>query len=758
MDNVLDDLIFVASNTQRKWGTLRNIAALPDLYLPGAQLDLAEQLSRLADYITYLGRTPREVAGNRSIQREIAVLSDGAAQLVYHHISEIRGVLTNLIQNAALDAWRSDERVPLLYAPSGVVYLARKGESAHPALETIADDVVKRVKMVAGRVLSINLTGFGRDGKGLKHAAYYRLFFDPLEMLAIGFHAAFKIIHENKNPSAGKRFAKLTNWMDLEIGTDEINDVRVDQLAEWCYLAEKIARPLPGGAEAPKVLIEAMGLTDRYDDFMAVPRDTRAGGVGYHWYFVAGYYLERNRGLDPQQWQDRVRDLARELSDYLKQKQLETSDATSVLDDDGFDDLRKYVQQVLSFGSNVDALNGAATANSSESQHGVLDLFAMELERYDNAKRRGRGSTAMCSLCSSPFSVMKQQESAILFAPQVYSNKLSLHGSNALRDICSICGLEMMLRQLLMNRTNATGGRFEGRNLRYLYFYPTYFFTPETLALFRTVHDRLKNISFTVLRKQLLVETDHAVSLHLNPHTWQRLEPLIITPDELFDPDKDRYLRMQFPKDEPITFHFLGVPPPGRDSKDAEAWVQPAFLALLLPLCVDVKVVASESSIPVLNEANELAETVFLDGAHAAIGYIVHRDRVNLDQVLPTLNRLAVSYLIQMDGNAKAGANGYDYRWQDLPALARHLSESPLYAFWYLKKWQRNVGADTIPGSKATLYLDYYHILTSGGEDAMSHARTLTELYRQFYRGSLDARTRTAFSDRLPSPRGLDGG
>ncbi|MEZ4684295.1 MAG: hypothetical protein R2932_59795 [Caldilineaceae bacterium] len=58
------------------------------------------------------------------------------------------------------------------------------------------------------------------------------------------------------------------------------------------------------------------------------------------------------------------------------------------------------------------------------------ETFGAELARYQNAKKRGRGTTSMCSLCSSPFTVSKQQEAAILFALQVYSNKLSLHGSN----------------------------------------------------------------------------------------------------------------------------------------------------------------------------------------------------------------------------------------------------------------------------------------------------------------------------------------
>ena len=724
LDYRLHDLIFIACNTQVKWGTLRNLAALPQLTLPGPQLDLTEQLSRLADYLAYIARNPRIVASDKYIHNVLSGLSNQNARLVYHHVADVRGVITNLIHNAALENRRSEDCVPLLYAPTGVVYLARKEAQFTPDLDSVAEAVVQKVRQVGGFRLSNSLTGFGRDGKGLKYANYYGLFFEPLDMLDVAVAAAAKIIHEGKKPSAGKRYAKLATdgWMDGDVDLVLPDDFRVDQMAEWCYQAEKIARDAPGGGSAARFLIDAMGLGDIYEDFLAVPRDARAGGVGYHWYFAAGHYLKRTTGLDPAAWHERIRDFSRQLKAYLLDQQKKTEITAAA--DDGFGDLRQYVRQVLHFGliTQLAATNGDGTS-----------LFATELDRYTNAKKRGRGTTAMCALCSSPYTVNKQEEAAALFAPQVYSNKMALHGSSAIRDICSICGLEMMLRQILMNRSNASGGRFEGRRLRYLYFYPTYFFTPETLEIFRILHTRLRRISFTELRRQLVTETDGTSEVRLDPAIWQRLEPLLMTPEAEFSEEEDRYLRMHFPENEPVTFYFMGVPPPGRDAKDAESWVHPAFLSLLLPLCVDVKVVASESQMPVLAEADELAETVFLDGAHAAIGYIVGRERINLDRVLPALQRLATSYLIHMDGNSEPGGKDF-YRWQQFPALARHLSESPLYAFWYLKKWQRKVKADGLPFDKAQLYLEHYCILTQEGEDEMSHARTLTELYRQFYR------------------------
>jgi CRISPR-associated protein Csc3 len=290
LDQRLHDLIFVACNTQIKWGTLRNLAVLPRLTLPGPQLDLAEQLSRLADYIAYIARNPRIVTADQAIHREISILSNQRARLVYHHVADVRGVITNLIHNAALEGRQSDDCVPLLYAPSGVVYLARKDATTPPALDQVAEAVVQRVRRVGGLRLSNSLTGFGRDGKGLKYANYYGLFFETMDMLDVAVAAVSKIIHEGKKPSAGKRYTKLSEsgWMDADVDLDLPDDFRVDQMAEWCYTAEKIARDLPGGGSAARVLIEAMELTDLYEAFLSVPRDARAGGVGYHWYFAVG--------------------------------------------------------------------------------------------------------------------------------------------------------------------------------------------------------------------------------------------------------------------------------------------------------------------------------------------------------------------------------------------------------------------------------------------------------------------------------------
>lgn len=284
-----------------------------------------------------------------------------------------------------------------------------------------------------------------------------------------------------------------------------------------------------------------------------------------------------------------------------------------------------------------------------------------------------------------------------------------------------------------MNRSNAIGGKFEGQKIRYLYFYPMYFFSPETMKVFEDLYDRLMSISLTELKRQLVDETAAPPTLKLDEGTLQRLEEMMLTvnPPSV---GEDRLVRMRFSDDMPITFYFLGLPS-GREPTDTESWVRPALLALLLPLCLDVKVVASESPIPLLNEGDEISETTILDSPHAFVQHLLGDDRINMDEVLPKLRKLLTAYFIHLDGNSKQGAAGFDYNWARLPTLARDLSQSAAYACHYAQKWVRKQkNMDSLPENKARLYIQYTRELEKDGGKIMAIATELVTRYRGFYR------------------------
>lgn len=710
LDVHLHTLIYIASNTQLQWGVMRNLAALPGLRACGRTLSLATDLATFADYLAYLGRTPIEAASHRAIRDMVASFDDkrvGIA-LTYHHLADVRGVITSIINNAAIAAYAvPDQRVPLLYAPTGAVYLERRSAPPAPAVAGVAEATVARIRELCQRQLAENLTGFGRDGKGIKYADYYTMFFAPRDLARLV--ASFAERRITGSASAGKRYAGIADKGLAPAGTDlNLPDaLEVDRIAETCALLVKIAAGADPALDAEQVLLDHMGLAH----LRALVRQInsgKTGGVPYGWYYAAGMYRNMTPGLDEQQWVERLRALAESVAARLPD--------TPPTAAPQWEEIRRYVADHLRFGP-------ASPADLSA-------RFQTELARYGKARASGRGATTVCGLCSSPYRVSEQQEAASLFAPMVYTNKQPLHGSKAIRHICAICGAEMMLRQLLMKRGQESGGNFEKRRLRYLYFYPTYFFTPESLKMLRAAHDQLKRVSFTELRKAL---GNNGEILDLDAETFQRIEPLLLDPTPP-EPASDRLFRLRFPNNEPITFSFIGIPPAARDAKDAEAWINPAFLALLLPLILDVKVVASESLLPIIQEATELPETVAFDGAHAYVGRTVEQARLNLDQLLPALQRLVASYLVHLDGNARAGAGGFDYRWHEIPAVARNLETSSLYAFHYLKKGLRRESGDSIPAKQAARYIHLVEQYLDPENTAMSHARQLVTLYRQFYR------------------------
>jgi CRISPR-associated protein Csc3 len=322
-------------------------------------------------------------------------------------------------------------------------------------------------------------------------------------------------------------------------------------------------------------------------------------------------------------------------------------------------------------------------------------------------------------------------ESATLFTPQVYSNRQILFNAQAAkRQICAIWSAEIMLRQILMNQTNATGGDFEGRKYRYLYLYPAYFFTPETNIFIQKAYSWIRRTRFDAdIRKHLV--TDQQVT-QFKFENYQQVDSLLIQEES----NRDQTFKLNYPN-EPMTFFFMGLPP-GRDATDTESWVMPAWLAFALPLVLDVKVVASESPVPPFISGADFEQTTVLDGEHQAISTLVKKKQYRLDAILPRstdstfspLNALSAAYCIHLEVNRKKDG---DPDWGKLAALARDLETSPLYVFHYLSKLVRKLDWDSAPISKIKLYLSFYHCFDSKG-DNVNQLRELTRLYRCFYR------------------------
>lgn len=793
----LDDLLCMAYNAQRRWDTNWNFSEYGlNPSLKDRVLRSLSDLTCLADSLASIVKHPQDAEHPR-LKELIHNLSDGQLKFTYHSIAENRGVLTNVVNNALMEAHISlntSEHIcyePLLYLPTGVIYLAdRNAPTIDP--KELPDRVVANIKNLCAGQLRLRQTGFGRDGKGMKYAEYYNLFFDDPGLMQVALDAILRILNPNKGSVAKSRSQNLIRFQQQNVlpanySFEFEDDIRIDQLAEFGdlvsrkiwgerfsrledarkkYEAErKKNKQLPELKPVdllPEQLVHKVAefwslgeYSPQIEKIQKINESLKAnkltgntGGVPYEWYYLAAKYIERNPGIEDLRGicSQAIAYLASLIQPLVGQYQLP----------DGWDDLRQWVERTV-------MLPGIVQDQAVADQ---ADIFLKELAGYNAAKKPGRGRQLICSISHSAYTVTEQMESAVLFTPQVYTNKQHLGGSNAKRNISSIAGIEMMLRQILMNQTQAVGKRFEDGKYRYLYFYPTYYFTPETNKFLQKAYSGIAQTRFdTSLRNHFITKDMQA---HLERDRYQTVDAFLIDEDlerkkQLPENDpkfkRDRTFKLSYPDDQPLTFYFMALPP-GKDPTDTESWVMPAWLAFAVPMILDVKTVVSESPIPPFNDGAEFEESVFLDSAPQAFRVLTGKDRFRLDHILEgwnspdgtkqpaPLNVLTAAYAIHLDVNAKQGKGGYDANWGRLTELAKDFETSPLHVFSYLNRWVRNQGIEAARIEKIRLYAYHFYpcfdpyaqfdsnleALIVGEESPLNHPQKLTELYRRFYR------------------------
>lgn len=741
----IDDIIEISSNAGVKNDadlglSTRGLRPLDDDRLDSRIRQVLIDLVSLSDLFASVIKHPRDVENGR-LPTVLQSLSNHQLKLTYHCLCENRGVLTNILNNALIEAHPEEFYTPLLYLPDGVVYLAT-ADAPPIATDGIPEQVIAKIKHLCAEKLKERQTGFNRDGKGLKFADYYWLFFDVVELIEVSIDAASRLLPDSKTASSGKRGESLQSFqskgeLPANLNLKFPNEIRIDRLAEfgdilcrgiwnkWCDRVNdwqkqlpKSERKNPPDLDLIQHLAEHLELSEEISAIRQIQSLKKTGGVPLDWYYLATQYYRKHPGKDFAQSLEVMKGMVNHAANLIRPILAEFQALP-----DGWNDLRTYVNRVISLPT------GAVVEPETEP-------FLLELRRYNAAKITGRGRENVCAMSSSSYTVTEQMESATLFAPQVYSNRQILFNAQAAkRQICSIWSIEIMLRQILMNQTNAVGADFESRKYRYLYLYPSYFFTPETNQFLQKAYVQFYRTRFDAEMRKHFITENQVTKFNLDD--YQQVDSLLIKED--LQPDDDHTFKISFPSKETLTFFFLGLPP-GRDATDTESWITPAWLALALPLVLDVKVVASESPVPPFVSGAEFEQTVLLDGEHQAIRSLIKKDDYRLDNILPSgsekpdfspLNALTAAYCIHLDVNRKKDGNP---DWGKLADLARDLETSPLYVFHYLNKWLRNQDKiESVSIAKIRLYLHLYYYFEPEGK-IVNQLRQLTELYRRFYR------------------------
>ena len=532
-------------------------------------------------------------------------------------------------------------------------------------------------------------------------------------MLDLIQKGCFKILRQDKAPSAGKRLAKLQQLqtegkIPEDISLDFEDDLRVDQLAEYLVEVEKLIGGFRvAGKTVANEMLSFLGMSNLQETFTSIPSQ---GGVPLPWYLIAGKYLLQNRGKDENDMRELFEDIAKHVTEVFDES------IQNQPQSDSFAVLRDYVKQTVD-------INGHQSIHQD---------FQTELTRYTNTKKVGRGSDKGCSLCSSAFQTQESSETDVIFAPQVFSHKNPINSGRVRRGICQLCKLEMMLRQILIrSRWNLIGAGYESVKIKWVYLYPSYFFTPETTKVIGAAYQQLKSLNFFDVRKKLhkgMTTTDLI-----------ELEEFIID-TEVPDTEKENLLKMDFSTNDLATFYFCGIPTLGSKPTDTESWAMPAFLGVLSTLAFNAKVVVTESQVPLYHSAEEFKETVILNAPHPFVTHILKKDRLRIDEVESSLKKLAAVYDINID----AFRDGAKPKWQHLNGVAGNIETDPLYVFHYLNVFRRKNKWDSFPRPKdgdisiPERYLQFYETL---GGDKMSLIEEVSKRCFKFY-STYNRRTR----------------
>jgi CRISPR-associated protein Csc3 len=218
----LDDIVFLVQNTQKFEGANLNLRDYR-LRIHPRRLDVLRLLSSYADVLTHI-KSPSEVllraadgrdrAGN--LRNTLADLfgAGRAPRLAYHKLTDVRGLLSNLVNNAVMTKLEKQGYEPYLFFPNGVVYLANPEAKADIDPKELAREVWKRViDLLAGD----ERLGIKRANKGIKIAPPLYEFVDTRRILELGLGEAMRI---TKSYAAERLYGFATGKSKTKLQTE----------------------------------------------------------------------------------------------------------------------------------------------------------------------------------------------------------------------------------------------------------------------------------------------------------------------------------------------------------------------------------------------------------------------------------------------------------------------------------------------------------------------------------------------------------
>ncbi len=736
-------------------------------------------LCTFSDLIAFFIKSPEDALTSDAATRRYGILdligqlTGGQFTLAYHKLAEVRGFLSNQINNAAIRYLRyiypeeQEQLIPYLYFPNGVVYLNPQRRSAPTVGYNAVHTAVEGEIQEACSDIAHEGAGFGFNHLGLlKYPRYLHDFLSVENFLALFVDKTLKESRVNvaENTLQSMRKMQANGAIPAAIALDYIPDERIAQFGRFLINYTRLIDDNLGKmslhlkTELEKRLMACLG-EDIWDEAKQIPS---SGGVDYRFYWIAAQYLKTHplASFEAESPGDSLAGLFKELIDELLQLAGEELAASENFQGPYLRNLADYLDNNLSFGfgdtSHVEALSD----------------FAAELAGYSNAKKP-RLNQLTCTICNSAYPTKQQEEASVLFQPWVYKNRLPLYKGENAGGICSICSLELMLRKILLQdkpgnhgRIIVTGKSYEDLELKYFFLYPGFFFTNQTFRLSNYIVRRMQNLKLyevcEVLRTKEKVSAADILNLsffnltQIDRRTEKREEK-----DKKEEQEEkggmylfDRYEEKQYPGFIFFAKRTFSKKKTGETTRATTAsWVEATWLGLALPLITGARAVVTESYLPLFNSCADFLETVVLDAPHQSVRHLLTSTsaHLRLDQLFGssdskrnegewiggTLAAFSRAIELHIDTERVGG----DLKLERFTRIARDLEMDQLFVFSFLQEQMRQAKMELIPAEKANHYthiyyqfVNYYHSNEGDVMDKMAtrHERVV-ELYSKFY-------------------------
>lgn len=584
---------------------------------------------RLADAFASSPR-PEDVLDERTL-RTFDDVFYGDLDLRYHQLSDVKGLLTNICNDALADVLHDRGYEVLTIYQDGCVYLTDRGIEPLEVDESFID----RLYQQFNETITASHPSFNNTVKLVENISTGRLgYYDPSD--EDFFYAGPEKVLEAmalKAAQDGDTDDPPTDSMTEGIQkVDEVVPIELDdtrQLVGSARLVYGIHRTVVPNLDADDEPFEVtMDLFDVSENVQAALRDVRerdpkhlkSGGKWEYSYAIAQELLDkefegvRAKSLSPKEFGERVESFLRDqLSAYPGWEELAEAFTADIREE-----LIAYFRDIVS----VDG-------DSATFETGLTDAF----DEY-TGKRGGK----LCTLCNRGTTGTRKSDmetkKSLTTLQAGFSNRTRIGSSKPEQLLlCGPCRIEMSLR-------NTAAGRREPGRL-FFHFAPDYFYTPLSWKLINTT-TKYYDEHHAVRMGRLAEQVFDGLS---DEETYERvLENLTsedggLTMAESLSQGFDRgFGAVEFgyfkPHQNDTEFQFFGV-----------------FLALTIAAHSGLRVYVSENPIPDLR-ARDFQEMGRL-GAGLSPVKRFYREAVELDDFETTLKRTAA--LIQL-----GYANGRD--------------------------------------------------------------------------------------------------